>query len=82
VAQDSPFAAHAEDVKLLVIADQGQIFVDGLRRKHSVEGVFVLRGQTTCPQRVFEADWEREIACRLDGRNEIIDEGLSFGEFA
>ena len=38
-----PLAAHAKDVKLRIVAQQEQVFVDGLRGEHPVEGVFVDR---------------------------------------
>lgn len=56
--------------------------MDCLRRKHAVKGVFVFRGQTACAECMFEADWQWHIPCKLDGRNEIIDEDLSSGKFA
>ena len=62
-ARELPLPPHTENVKLLVITDQGQIFVDGLRGEHSVEGVFVLCGKATCAERMFEGDWQRHVPC-------------------
>jgi hypothetical protein len=52
----SPLAANTEDVKLLVIANQRQVFVDGLGGEHAVKWVFVLGRKTAGPKSVLETD--------------------------
>ena len=77
-----PLAANAEDVELLIIADQCQVFVDGLRSNHAVEWVFVLGRKTASPKSVLETDGQWQITCRLNDRNEIVNESLRQGELA
>ncbi len=74
-----PLSADAKDVQLVIIADQCQVFVDGLRSNHAVEWVFVLRRKTAGPKSVLETDGQWQITCRLDDSNEIVDESLRQG---
>jgi hypothetical protein len=55
----SPFPANTEHIKLFIIADQCQVFVDRLRSDHAIEGVFVLRRETAGAKSVLEADGQR-----------------------
>jgi hypothetical protein len=52
----SPFPANTEHIKLFIVADQSQVFVDRLRSDHAVEGVFVLGRKTAGAKRVLETD--------------------------
>ena len=78
----SPFSPDGELVEAGVVAEQGQVFVNGLGSEQAVEWVFMVAGQTAGAQGVFHRDGKQGIGRAGHVCHEVFGEFGSKWQFA